>query len=669
MCTIHLGIHLKANKNHMHESLDIELETYRLSQFRSKLLERILKIKVARNKIKSDARLLIIQIETTSEQTAGQLDRMINSYIELHRRNKFCTSELQTIENIELFDIDIKINGIDKIISEVQKAYSQEIVAYEKNVQNMENQFLSQHNGGFWCGVITNDYKAIITGGCDSTIRVWDFDQKIQKFVLFGHSSFIKCIGLTRDNEYIISGSLDASVRIWNFKQRSQVAVLRGHKGGVFGVSYIENASLIVSADREGVVIVWNFNDYSIKNQKKFPTAIWSMELMRNQTNLLLGVGRKILLIELDKLVTLKSMEAHSNSVLSFALASDERKLFSGSSDNLIYIWDLIADKKTGQLVGHNGSVRSLALTLDDQYLVSGSDDKSVRVWDLIEITQVYLIKNQTSSICTILRADQYFILISEDSSIGELNIARGESKINQILEPFEFYFVDFTADSKLVGYGSQNKGVIWDLQREVVINHLQGHQLKVQSVVISSNCRYAITCSLGKENNLFYWDLHSNQILFELRGHTNSVFCASFSKDSFMAASGSGDKTVRTWNLREGRQDFEFREHTDKVYSVKFICNKNLLVSAGGDKKIIVWNLTDKSQYAIFMGHNNKIWSLILTDDEKFIISGDFYDGIRVWNVENKCPESGFGFRDDALIWLKQNGIKLDSVRRFLKV
>ena len=202
---------------------------------------RIQKVCKAKNEIATNTESLIRSIERAFKQVSEQLDAIINSYIELHKRQKFCGSKMPIIEKIESFDINIKTFRIDEITSKVQDAYSVDLISYEKIVQNGVSQFLSQHNGGFKCGAITGDCQTLVTGGCDSVIRVWDLVQKRQMFMLLGHNSVVSCIALTGDEQYTISGSYDASVRVWNLQQKSQIAVLKGHKGGVLSICYLEN--------------------------------------------------------------------------------------------------------------------------------------------------------------------------------------------------------------------------------------------------------------------------------------------------------------------------------------------------------------------------------------------------------------------------------------------
>ena len=44
------------------------------------------------------------------------------------------------------------------------------------------------------------------------------------------------CTAVTSDNKYIVSGGLDSTVKIWSFQDKSEKAVLRGHTGWVSSV-------------------------------------------------------------------------------------------------------------------------------------------------------------------------------------------------------------------------------------------------------------------------------------------------------------------------------------------------------------------------------------------------------------------------------------------------
>ena len=511
-------------------------------------------------------------------------------------------------------EISVKEVEIEGIRNKIERVFLQDLLVLNERKEHQKNQFLNQHVSGFRCGAVTSNGKILVTGGDDSTIRVWDLVENKQIFVFYGHNSTVKCLALTENSQHIISGSFDASVRIWIITKKKQVVVLKGHKGAVYAISYVNSRSLIVSGDFKRELIIWDFFSHVILKKVQLPEISYSMITMKNQLNIIVGLFSDIVRYELENTSLVTTLKGHRNAVLSLALTTDERKLISGSADEKIIVWNLITSNKTIEINAQCQTIRSIALSLNEELIVTGSDDERVRVWSMQTGEKVNKFKKHTSFVYCILRVNGNFLSLSDDSAIGKLDMENGTFMLSWLLKPFEYDFVDLTANSGLIGYGSKNEAVIWDLDVDKYL--LVGHPGEVQFVEISKDGRFAISGSRGSKPNLIYWDLEKNIQVSELIGHSDTVFCAAFSKDLMIAASGSADKTVRIWNLNERRQDSEFKEHFGKIYSIKFIDNKNLVVSAGEDKNVRIWNLIEKTQYAVLNGHYRIIWKIVVTED-----------------------------------------------------
>ena len=77
------------------------------------------------------------------------------------------------------------------------------------------------------------------------------------------------------------------------------------------------------------------------------------------------------------------TLQGHAGAVFCLVLSTDGKRLYSGSQDSTIKVWDLGAGKETLTLSGHTAQVSSLVLSADGKRLYSGSDDRSIKVWDL----------------------------------------------------------------------------------------------------------------------------------------------------------------------------------------------------------------------------------------------------------------------------------------------
>ena len=61
-------------------------------------------------------------------------------------------------------------------------------------------------------------------------------------------------------------------------------------------------------------------------------------------------------------------------------LAYDALRVYSGSADQTIMVWDTTSLSRVMVLEGHDGSIVSLAI--QGQYLYSASADATMRMWD-----------------------------------------------------------------------------------------------------------------------------------------------------------------------------------------------------------------------------------------------------------------------------------------------
>lgn len=76
-----------------------------------------------------------------------------------------------------------------------------------------------------------------------------------------------------------------------------------------------------------------------------------------------------------------RPLRAHAGDVTDVCWSPDGEKLASASVDNVIYIWNVRAERVLVRLDGHRGLVKGVAWDPVGRFLASQSDDRTVRVW------------------------------------------------------------------------------------------------------------------------------------------------------------------------------------------------------------------------------------------------------------------------------------------------
>ena len=74
-----------------------------------------------------------------------------------------------------------------------------------------------------------------------------------------------------------------------------------------------------------------------------------------------------------------------------------ENKLYSGSYDKTIRIWNTETHEEIAILRGHTGYVRCLTLLKNKLY--SGSDDKTIRVWNTETHEEIGILRGHTNTV------------------------------------------------------------------------------------------------------------------------------------------------------------------------------------------------------------------------------------------------------------------------------
>ncbi|MGH7140987.1 MAG: WD40 repeat domain-containing protein, partial [Pirellulales bacterium] len=144
------------------------------------------------------------------------------------------------------------------------------------------------------------------------------------------------------------------------------------------------DGNLLAVAGRDGYIRLWQLPQGELLRDIQADTLrIRTLAFSPDGRELASGGdGRQVRLWHVETGELSRSMPKRPGRTLSLVFCGDNR-LASGSSDNLIRLWDLASGGEQLELVGHTGSVSALAWHAERSLLVSGSFDTTVRLWDL----------------------------------------------------------------------------------------------------------------------------------------------------------------------------------------------------------------------------------------------------------------------------------------------
>lgn len=235
-------------------------------------------------------------------------------------------------------------------------------------------------------------------------------------------------------------------------------------------------------------------------------------------------------------------------------------QLAAASADGQVHRWQVGADGTGTALpsVLETGPLQTAAFSPDGGVLVTGASDGTAKLWDVADpaAPPTLLATVPTSS-------DTNFVLALAVSPDGRTLAVGAKDKVVRTVDVSDprapvvaqrqltgmgsyVNAVDFSADGRqLVGAGSDNRTLVWDLASGAVTTTLTGPGVTTGASFLAGD---ATVVTATVDGAVRVWPLASGP----LRGARDTVFYTDFSADGRVLAVGpnTGDQRVMLWEL-----------------------------------------------------------------------------------------------------------------------
>lgn len=350
----------------------------------------------------------------------------------------------------------------------------------------------------------------------------------------------------------------------------------------------------------------------------------------------------------------IRTLEGHSDGVLSVAIAPDGRRAVSASEDRTLLVWDLVTGRVLHLLKGHSAGVNDLAVTPDGRSVVSVSTDRTLKVWDLATGIIICTMEGHSDSVNGVaLSPDgQWAVSASSNHTLKVWELKTGQAVRTLEGHTRQVNGVAVTPDGKRVisacgfhapwiGTGSPDDTLkVWDLTSGRALMTLEGHSDGVRRVRMSPDGRSVVSAS--SDGTLRLWGLDRPTALRTVEAHS-AAWDAAIMADGRRVIAACSDGTLRILDLETGRELRTLEGHSGGVYAVAFMADGQHVISASGDKTLKLWELVTGRVLLTLVGHSASVTGVAVAPDGLRVISTSLDKTLRVWDLSSGIPIACF--------------------------
>jgi len=283
--------------------------------------------------------------------------------------------------------------------------------------------------------------------------------------------------------------------------------------------------------------------------------------------------------------------------VLQFS--ADGQRLFSGSADQTIGIWDVPTRRLTQKLRGHLDEIYSLVFDARQNNLITGCKDGTLARWDIHQVRQHLLRLDLPGN-------NRSPVFAGSGSSVAMLD-GQGAVALWHTNDPQRL--------SVIAALGTQNTALatalgrrllacanpagsirIWSLQSSSLVTNLVGHGGRVDGLWFSRGEDFLLAWSsswISSGHLASIWDANTWSRRFSIT-ETNGpgAGCAALSPDGHLLVRGLEDGQVEWWDAVRDHRLEPIPCHRQGVRGLDFSPDGSTLASASQDGTVALWDV-----------------------------------------------------------------------------
>eukprot|EP01137_Pigoraptor_chileana_P022042 Opistho-2@86488 len=233
----------------------------------------------------------------------------------------------------------------------------------------------------------------VVSASGDSTVRIWALPEDLGAGstgrcvgVLEGHASDVYSARFHPRGTHIVTGGYDRFVRLYDARTAAVVKAFAAHELAVSQAIFNPHGNLIISGSKDSTIRFWDIvSGLCIKTVSANFGEITSVDVNSAGNQLLIASkDNSNRLVDMRMMRPIRRFRGHQNTSKNFVRACfgpSTSLITGGSEDGIIYTWDVTTGHVLQRLSGHSGVVYSAVWNNQQSMLASCSDGHDVLTW------------------------------------------------------------------------------------------------------------------------------------------------------------------------------------------------------------------------------------------------------------------------------------------------
>jgi WD40 repeat protein len=446
------------------------------------------------------------------------------------------------------------------------------ILLWDRETRKVLGRFQIQSRYGGY-PAFSPDGKRLACGGEDA-LYLWDLATGKELLRIRTPDWFLSSQPFLSDGKVLVSYK-EHAVRFWDTAKGEEIRRIEGHRGRVAALALSPDGKIVVTGDsNEASIRLW---DAATGKPKPRPVG-------------------------------------HELPVTSVSFAPDGKKVATASNELMFRLWDA-ASGRVVRTFNHSedNCIRSVAFSPDGASLASArfeiaGSGQPVSLWEIKTGRRLRGFGKEGEGSKQVAFSDDGTTLAASlhYNHVVLWDVARGKPQphpfignLNVTISSMPYAPFVLSPDGKTLAVANPDL-LMWDTvngkQRFAVADRRGRATANPPEIPadFSPDGRRLVTL---EDQTVRVRETLSGRVVRTLRGHTDSVFCAAFSRDGRLLASAGRDRTVRLWDLATGKEQRIFRGHEGWIWCVAFAPGGQRIVSGSSDMTALIWSLKETRQ------------------------------------------------------------------------